>query len=81
MTNHRLSPEQLRAALKTLDLTQAEFARLIGRTARSINRWIVGDRAIPPEAAILVGLMLTGTIDHTDIKATSLPRLGASGAE
>ncbi len=62
----KLSPEQLRAALQTLGLTQAEFGRLIGRTARSINRWVVGDRAIPPEAAILVLLMLSGKITPED---------------
>ncbi len=62
----KLSPAQLRAALQTLGLTQAEFGRLIGRTARSINRWVVGDRAIPPEAVIVVKLMLSGKITPED---------------
>jgi hypothetical protein len=62
-----MSPSEFRTALAALDLSQVEAARLFGRTPRCVQRWIAGDRAIPPEAVILVRLMLAGKITPDDI--------------
>jgi DNA-binding transcriptional regulator YdaS (Cro superfamily) len=55
------------AALAALDLMQVTVAQLFGRAPRSVQRWVAGDRAIPPEAAILVRLMLAGKITPDDL--------------
>jgi len=62
-----MTPSKFRSALAALDLDAAGCGRLFGRTTRCVHRWLAGDRAIPPEAAILVRLMLAGRITPTDI--------------
>ena len=65
-----MTPAQFRTALAALGLFEvgaARAARLFGRTPRCVQRWIKGDRAIPPEAVILVRLMLAGKITPDDI--------------
>lgn len=39
--------DRFRAALDHLDLTQLAFAKIIGRTDRTVRRWASGDTAIP----------------------------------
>jgi hypothetical protein len=63
-----MTPAQFRTALAALDLSQVGAARLFGRTPRCVQRWIAGDRAIPPEAVILVQLLLGAKITPDDIR-------------
>jgi DNA-binding transcriptional regulator YiaG len=42
-----MSAADLRAALARLGLSQSEAARRFGVNARTVRRWIVGDRPIP----------------------------------
>lgn len=49
-----MTPEQLRAALERLGLTQAEAARRLGVTLRSVQHWVSGSRKIGRPVAMLV---------------------------
>lgn len=42
-----MTSNDLRAVLQELELTQADFARLIGVTLRAVTLWVAGERAIP----------------------------------
>jgi hypothetical protein len=60
---------ELRLVLMRLDWTQEFTARLLGRSARAVRHWIAGDRAIPPEAAIVLRLLVRDRISAADIEA------------
>jgi hypothetical protein len=62
-----MTPTEFRAALAALDITAVGCGRLFGRTTRSVHRWLAGDRAIPPEAVILVRLLMEYRITPEDI--------------
>src|SRR5262249_47705197 len=53
---------EFRTTLSTLGIPQHRAARLFGVGARSIRRWAAGDRRIPPGAAIVIRLLIEGTI-------------------
>ena len=49
-----VSPEQFRAALADMGLSQVGFARLAMVNARTVRRWCDGARAVPgPVVALL----------------------------
>jgi DNA-binding transcriptional regulator YiaG len=49
-----MTPDQFRAALADLNLSQAGFARLAMVDARTVRRWCKGARAVPgPVVALL----------------------------
>jgi len=49
-----VSPEQFRAALADMGLSQVGFARLAMVNARTVRRWCDGTRAVPgPVVALL----------------------------
>lgn len=55
-----MTPDQFRAALADLGITQAGFARLAMVDARTVRRWCDGTRAVPgPVVALLRILMVT----------------------
>ena len=55
-----MTPDQFRAALADLGLSQAGFARLAMVDARTVRRWCDGTRAVPgPVVALLRILMVT----------------------
>jgi transcriptional regulator with XRE-family HTH domain len=49
-----MTPPQLRAALKRLQISQMEASRRLGVNPSTIRRWLAGSRRIPEPVAILV---------------------------
>jgi hypothetical protein len=66
-------PDQFRAALDRLGLTQSGAAKLFRVDERTARRWSLGEREIPPAMAILVNQLVAGRIRVEDIEA-ALPR-------
>lgn len=64
-----MTANQFRAALARLELSQLGAARLCGVDGRTTRRWALGERAIPPPAAILLRLLLAGKVTPKDIEA------------
>lgn len=57
-----MSPDDYRAALEKLGLSQVAAARLLGVDDRTSRRWACGERDIPPPAVrFLRYLIATGT--------------------
>jgi DNA-binding transcriptional regulator YiaG len=52
-----MTPDQFRAALADLGLSQAGFARLAMVDARTVRRWCDGTRAVPGPVVALLGMM------------------------
>ncbi len=52
-----MTADELRDELATLDLSQAAFARLIGRDPVTVNRYCHERLAIPREVALIVTLL------------------------
>lgn len=44
---HEMKPEQLEEFLVELDLSNKDFARIIGVTIPALNHWLEGRRTIP----------------------------------
>jgi DNA-binding transcriptional regulator YiaG len=55
-----LTPEQLATCGQTLygEQWQSALARRIGVDARTVRKWLAGDRAIPQPAAELLALLV-----------------------
>lgn len=49
-----MEADELREALRRLDLTQQEAADLLGVSLRSVQGWATGERSVPEPAARLV---------------------------
>jgi DNA-binding transcriptional regulator YiaG len=49
-----MTPEALRALLSRLGLTQGQGARLCGVDARTMRRWVCGEREMPGPAERLL---------------------------
>lgn len=64
-----MTPNQFRAALDRLKLSQLGAARLFRANDRTVRRWAIGERGIPPTVAILVKLMLAGKVTAADIES------------
>lgn len=64
-----VTPEELKRLLEDLGLTQANFARLIGVTARAVNLWMMEDRAIPGPVVVYARLLgsLPGNLRQVEI--------------
>ncbi len=54
---HSMTPDQFRAALGDLGLTQVGFARLALVDARTVRRWCDGTRAVPGPVVALLAFM------------------------
>jgi DNA-binding transcriptional regulator YiaG len=52
-----MTPEELRATLDRLGLTQLGAAKLLSVDGRTVRRWIAGDRDIPGPAIVLLGVL------------------------
>ena len=52
-----MTPDQFRAALADLGLSQVGFARLAMVDARTVRRWCDGTRAVPGPVVALLGMM------------------------
>jgi DNA-binding transcriptional regulator YiaG len=56
-----MTPEQYRAAIEQLGLSQVAAAKLLGVDERTSRRWANGERDVPPPAArFLRYLIATG---------------------
>jgi hypothetical protein len=64
-----MSGSELRGALERLELDQYEAAALFRRSQAAFSQWTSGSRAVPPELAILVRLLLARKITRADIEA------------
>lgn len=64
-----MTANQFRAALDRLKLSQLGAARLFNSNDRTVRRWAIGERGVPPTVAILVKLMLVGKISAADIES------------
>jgi len=53
-----MTPDEYRAALKKIGYSQAKFAKLVGATPRTGQKWALGETRIPNLAAILLRLFL-----------------------
>ncbi len=50
----RMTPKQLRTALRRLGLTQVAAAHVLGVAPRTVRQWLASDRRIPEPAARLL---------------------------
>lgn len=53
-----MTPDQFRAALAGLGLTQAGFARIALVDARTVRRWCGGMRAVPGPVIALLDMLI-----------------------
>ena len=53
-----MTPDEMRALLAHLRLTQAEFGELVGVGARTVRYYVSGDRPIPSTVERLAWLLL-----------------------
>ena len=71
MDHYLPSTAQIQAALNELGLTQQQGARLFRHDERTMRRWISGDRGIPQGIAILLQMLVDGTITVADVQCTA----------
>ena len=62
-----MTPDQFRAALADLELSQVGFARLAMVDARTVRRWCDGTRAVPGPVVALLGMMDKKPLDKPRI--------------
>jgi transcriptional regulator with XRE-family HTH domain len=65
-----VTANQFRTALDRLGLSQLGAARLFNANDRTVRRWAIGERGVPPTVAILLKLMIAGKVTAEDIEAT-----------
>lgn len=61
-----MTPDEYRAALERLGMTQVGFARLVGSGERSSRRW--AEQGAPGAVAILLRLLDAGKITTKDVE-------------
>ena len=63
---------ELRALLKSLELSQVTLSRLLGVTSRTVNMWVQGEREIPRpvEAYLRVYQLLTPSLRKVEVERT-----------
>ena len=66
-----MTPDQFRAALADLGLSQVGFARIALVDARTVRRWCEGSRAIPGPVVALLAL-LSVFVERCDIDLSKL---------
>jgi DNA-binding transcriptional regulator YiaG len=69
-----MTPDQFRAALASLELSQAGFARLAMVDARTVRRWCDGTRAVPGPVVALLRMMMV-TDEWREIPITQWQRM------
>lgn len=63
-----MTPNQFRAAIGRLDLSQVKAAQLVGADPRTGRRWALGERPVPECVAILLRLLVKGKITMKDVE-------------
>jgi len=66
-----MTPDQIQAALNELGLTQQQAAKLFRHNERTMRRWIAGDVGISQGIAILLQMLVDGTITVADVQRTA----------
>ena len=62
-----MKPATYRKAIARLGLSQLGAGKIVGRSGRSSQRWVV--IGPPPEAAIIFQLLLDGKVTIADVEA------------
>jgi hypothetical protein len=62
-----MKPATYRKAIARLGLSQLGAGKIVGRSGRSSQRWVV--TGPPPEAAIIFQLLLDGKVTIADVEA------------
>jgi hypothetical protein len=62
-----MTPATYSKAIKRLRLSQLAAGKLVGRSGRSSQRWVV--TGPPPEAALVFQLLLDGKVTIADVEA------------
>lgn len=52
-----MTPDEYRAAIKRLGLSQVAAGQLLGVDGRTSQKWALGERAVPPPVALLLAYM------------------------
>jgi DNA-binding transcriptional regulator YiaG len=52
-----MSGQELRAALRQAELSQAAFGRVLGVATNTVNRWVQGELAVPRYAMAYLELL------------------------
>lgn len=52
-----MSPEELRERITRLELSQNEFAHLVGVDPRTLRRWVSGEKDIAPPIIVILKLL------------------------
>jgi hypothetical protein len=63
-----MAPDQFRAALERLGLTQAGAAKLFKADERTARRWALGESDIPTGVAMLLNLLVAGRLRLKDVE-------------
>jgi hypothetical protein len=69
-----MTPDDFRATLERLGLTQVGVARLVGAGERSARRW--AEQGAPEAVAIILRLLEAGKITTADVEASRLTPKG-----
>ena len=64
-----MTPDDFRATLARLDLSQVGAARLFGVDDRTARRWACDEAPIPAAVAILLALLDSGAISVAQVRA------------
>lgn len=64
-----MTPTEYRDHIARLGLSQVRAGRLLGRDARTSRRWALGQSNIPPEAAIILRLLVAGKLTIAQVEA------------
>jgi hypothetical protein len=68
-----MNAQEYRAALASLGLAQEAFARMVGASPRTGQKWGLGETRIPGPVVMLLRLMLKRPDVRADIEAIGAP--------
>jgi hypothetical protein len=66
-----MTSAQIRAALKQLGLSPQRAAKLFRHDERTMRRWVADERGIPQGIAILLQMLVDGTVTVADVQHTA----------
>jgi hypothetical protein len=69
-----LTPQQFKAAIKALELSQGRAARLCGYYPGTAKKWASGGRKVPELVAIVLRLMQSGVLTAEHLESAAKPK-------